>query len=183
MHVIAQVRRAHATAQRTGASGPLLDRLFGVASTASRRVRSDTSLSPGSTSIPAAAIAAADRIAGPLSGRRVLIVGTGEIAKVAALNAALRGCDDVVIADSVLAHAHALADQVGGRAISLEELNAELVGADVVVAATGRRELVLTEDHAASAGAQRRGRPLAVFDLAFRATSTLRSVTCNARGC
>jgi glutamyl-tRNA reductase len=85
--VAAQVRRASAAARATGTAGPLLDRLFAAASTASKRVRSETSVSTGATSIPAAAIAIAAEVAAPLHQRRLLVVGAGEMATKAALHA------------------------------------------------------------------------------------------------
>ena len=163
--VAAQVRRAHAAARAAGATGALLDRLFEAASAASKRVRSETSLSRGSTSIPAAALAVAARVVGPLAERRVLVVGAGRIAQCAAFNAASRGCREIVVANRTFARAQELADRVGGRAVPLAELDAELATVDVVVSATGGRRILLRGEHAAAAATQRGGRPLAVFDL------------------
>src|SRR5262249_70159 len=55
-HVAPAVREAHHAAQQCGATGPILDRLFQFASRASKRVRTETSLSSGVTTIPGAAI-------------------------------------------------------------------------------------------------------------------------------
>jgi glutamyl-tRNA reductase len=60
-HVAAQVREAHHAARKCGATGPILDRLFESASSTSKRVRAQTSVSSGVTTIPGAAIAAAAR--------------------------------------------------------------------------------------------------------------------------
>ena len=166
-HVAAQVRRAHHLARQAGASGPLLDRLFEAASAASKRVHAQTSLSRCPTSIPAAAIAAAERIASPLANRRLLIVGAGRIARVAALSAARRGCRDIVVANRTLARAHELATKVSGRAVTLDELPAELGAADVVVAATSGRGFILTAQHTGAIRARPDGGPLAIFDLAL----------------
>lgn len=165
--VAAQVRRAGAAGRAIGTAGPQLDRLFVAASVASKRVRSETSLSSGSTSIPAAALAIAARVAAPLHERRVLVVGAGEIASRAARNAASRGCRDLVVANRTIARAQELGNRVGGRAASFEDLEAEIAAADVVVAATSARGFVITGEHAARRWDSRGDQPLTVFDLAL----------------
>lgn len=164
--VASQVRHAHAAAQNAGTSGPLLDRLFAAASAASKRVRTETLLSTGSTSIPAAALAVAARVLPTLSERRVLVVGAGSVATRAALNARTRGCAEIVVANRSRAAAHELAERVGGRAVSLDDLATELAAADLVLSATGSRGVILTPTHAAALVRSPRA-PVAVFDLAL----------------
>ena len=177
-HVAAQVRQAHSAAKDAGTTGPLLDRLFESASRASKRVRSRTAVSSGATSIPALAVATAACIAAPLADRRVLIVGAGRMARVAALSAWSRGCHDIAVVNRTLARANELAVRVGGRAAPLDRLAAELAAADVVITATGSPGFVVTEEHLEA------GRPIAIFDLAlprdvhpaFRAVTRLYSL-------
>jgi glutamyl-tRNA reductase len=140
--------------------------LFAAASIASKRVRSETSLSTGATSIPVAALAIAARIAASLQRRRVLVVGAGGIATKAALNAVSLGCRELVVANQTAARAQELAARVGGHAVFLDDLDAEIAAADVVVFATSARAFVLTVEHAVRRG--RHGdRPLTIFDLAL----------------
>ena len=160
-HVAAQVRRAHTAARAAGATGPLLDRLFESASKASKRVRSETSVSSGATSVPAAAVATAAHIAAPLGERRVLVVGAGRIARAAALHARARGCRNIVVANRTRVRACELAVRVEGRAVPMDRLRAELECADVVICTTGSSDYVLTESDLDV------GRPIAVFDLAL----------------
>ena len=165
-HVAAQLRQAHQFARSVGACGPLLGRLFESASATSKRIRSETEVSSGSTSIPAAAMAMAAKHVGPLAECRVLVVGTGHVARLAALNAASRGCRRLVVAGRHIERARALADQVAGRAVPLADLHAEMVEADVVVAATAAPSFVLTIEHAASTSASRDDHALLILDLA-----------------
>ena len=168
-HVTAQVRQAHQMARDAGTTGPLLDRLFEGASATSKRIRSRTSISSGATSIPAAAIALAAHMAAPLAQRRLLIVGAGKIAQVAAVCAWSRGCRDITVANRTVGRAEKLASRVGGRAVALDHLRTELATADVVLTATASRRFVLTEEHLDGA------RPIVIFDLAVPLTCTPRS--------
>jgi glutamyl-tRNA reductase len=165
-HVAAQVRQAHVIAGGAGATGPLLNRLFEAAATTSKRVRSETAVSSGQTSIPAAAIAAAARIARPISKRRLLVVGAGTIAELVAMNAASRGFGEIVVANRDVARARVLADRVDARAASLSALGAEVAGADVIISATSAPGYVLTPDVVSSTLVRRR-QPLTIFDLAL----------------
>jgi glutamyl-tRNA reductase len=63
--------------------------------------------------------------------------------------------------------ARRLADDVGGRAVGLTGLAAELGRADLVVACTGAPEPVLRRSAAARALRSRGGRPLVCIDLAM----------------
>lgn len=164
-HVAAQVREAHHLARHHGATGPILDRLFEAASGASKVVRAQTTVSTGATTIAGAAVAVAARLAGPLASRRVLVIGAGPVATVAALGAGSRGCREVVVANRSFERALELARRVDGRGIRLDELDRELASADVVFSATASRGSVLTQRHAEARSHV--GRPLLVFDLAL----------------
>lgn len=160
IHVAAQVREAHAAARAAGATGPLLNRLFEAAARAAKRVRSQTSIASGATSIPAVAVAIAARVAAPLADRRLLIVGAGRIARAAAINAWMRGCKDITVVNRTASRAHELASRVEGRGLGMDCLRDELATADILISATGSRRIVLTVEHL------ERSRALAIFDLA-----------------
>ena len=100
--------------------------------------------------IPSAAIAAAARIAAPLSECRLLVIGAGTIAKSAALNAGSRGCREIVVANRDIERARSLAQRVGGRGTTLDALAAEVATAHVVVSATAAPGFVLTADRVAA---------------------------------
>jgi glutamyl-tRNA reductase len=137
--VLGQVRRAWEKAQLERVSGPVLGALFRHAVETGKRVRSETAIARGITSLSHGAVAlAARRRAGGLDGARVLVVGAGEMGEgvVQALDG--RGASSVVIANRTVERTEAvvsglpdaLADRV--RTESLGELGALLAEADVV---------------------------------------------------
>ena len=130
------MRRAYLTARQAGATGPWLNRLFEAALHAGKRVRHHTDLGRGATTTAAAAVGVAERLAGGLAGRHVLIVGAGETAALAARHAAHRRPAQLVIANRTRARAEAVAAKVQGVAIGLDDLRAALAEADVVISAT-----------------------------------------------
>jgi len=78
--VLGQVRRAHERALEDQVSGPVLNELFRAAVHAGKRVRTETPISRGTTSFAHAAVAlAAEHFDGSFAGRRVGIVGAGDL--------------------------------------------------------------------------------------------------------
>ena len=78
--VLGQVRRAWERAQSEQVSGPVLGALFRHAVETGKRVRSETAIARGITSLSHGAVAlAAGRRPGGLAGARVLVVGAGEM--------------------------------------------------------------------------------------------------------
>ena len=78
--ILRQVRRAAELAREEHSSGPVLGALFRHAVEAGKRVRAETRIAQGPTSLAHAAVAlVADRLTGGLRGRSVLIVGAGEM--------------------------------------------------------------------------------------------------------
>ena len=81
-------------------------------------MRSETALAEGAVSVSFAAVNLARKIFGQLAGRRVLVIGAGEMGKLTALHLKAQGVAGIVITSRTLAHAQELADEVGrhGRA-------------------------------------------------------------------
>ena len=78
--VLGQVRRAWERARNEQVCGPVLGALFRHAVETGKRVRSETAIARGITSLSHGAVAlAADRRPGGLAGARVLVVGAGEM--------------------------------------------------------------------------------------------------------
>ena len=80
--VLGQVRRAAERAAEERSSGPVLGALFGHAVKTGRRVRTETAIARGTTSFSHTAVElASERVPGGLGGRRVTIVGAGEMGR------------------------------------------------------------------------------------------------------
>jgi glutamyl-tRNA reductase len=164
--ILGQVRLAYELARRAGAAGPVLSRLFSQALHAGKRVRTETALGENPASVSTAAAELASRIFDDLGRRRILLVGAGKMGAHAAVNLVSRGVGSLVVANRSLERAGLLAERFGGRAVGLEELERELGEADIVIAATGSRGLVLTAEQVRAAIRDRRGRPIFFVDIA-----------------
>jgi glutamyl-tRNA reductase len=142
--VLGQVRRAWEKAQTEQVSGPVLGALFRHAVETGKRVRSETAIARGITSLSHGAVALATRRRPEgLEGARVLIVGAGEMGEGVAQALDGHGAATVVIANRtadrteavVAGLPDALADRV--RAEPLGDLGPLLSSSDVVFTSVG----------------------------------------------
>lgn len=163
--ILGQVRAAFAASQAAGAAGPHLDALLRAALAAGRRIRQETGIGNGGASVPSAAAAKAGRLLGALVGRRVLIVGAGEMGEATVRALGRAGAHDVAVANRTPGTARAVASSVGGVVACFDRLDEELRRADIVITSTAAPHPIL--DVAAVAAASRgRPSPLVIIDIA-----------------
>ncbi len=146
--ILGQVRAALTLSQSQGTVGTVLNSLFQQALRVAKRVQTETAIGSAGRSLVSAAYALLCAERGELQGRRVLVVGAGAMAGLAARTAAAAGAS-VTCANRTLERAARLAAAVGGRAISLDALDAELVATDILVTCTGARSMTIGADQLA----------------------------------
>ena len=161
-----QVRRAYERALEAGTTGPLTNRLFGAALATGKRVRTETALASGPSSLSSVAVELARQVLGDLEGRGVLVLGSGETAELTARPLAERGAQTIFVASRRHERALALAARHGGRAVGFDALPVELEAADIVVAATASPHAIIGPEELGLVMDARSGRPLLVIDLA-----------------
>jgi glutamyl-tRNA reductase len=165
--ILRQVRRADEVARAERASGPVLGGLFRHAVMAGKRARAETGIARGVTSLSHVAVQLAERRSGDLAGRRVAVLGAGEMgAGIVDALGNTAGNPSIVILNRSSGRGRELAARVGARALPLGALPRELETADVIIAASTAGEVVLGAEQVAAALPAREGRPLVVVDVA-----------------
>lgn len=167
--ILGQVRCAYREACSAGTAGPLLHRLFHAAFRAGKRARSETPLGQGGRSLAGAAVALITREIGTLSGASVLVLGTGEMARCAAVRLRERGLARLLISSRTRSRADGLAGCLAAEVIPWEWRLAALREVDAAISATSGGVHAIPARALADAAADRR-RPLAVVDLAMPRT-------------
>jgi glutamyl-tRNA reductase len=162
--ILGQVKGAFQAALDSGAAGPELTRHLNHALQAAKRVRAESAIGRSGVSWGHAAATLAEKVIGPLAGRRVVVVGAGEMARLSAQHLRERGAL-VTVLNRTLEHARALAAEVGAEARPLEALEEELLRSDVVVSAAPAAAEAFHPEAMARLTARRR-RPLVMVDLA-----------------
>jgi glutamyl-tRNA reductase len=159
--ILGQVRAAHALALEAGASGRTLNRLFQQAIETGRRVRTETEVARHPVSVPSVAVELARRELGDLAGRSALVVGTGSMGQLVALNLLHRGVGRLTVAGRTASRAAELALRLDAEWIQLDDLARGLEGVDVVFSATSAPGYVITPRQIGYAPS-----PLLLIDLA-----------------
>jgi glutamyl-tRNA reductase len=160
--ILGQVRAAF----EAGTTGPVLDRLFRQALHAGKKVRAETAIAESPASVSAAAAALVQQVFGQLEGCRVLLVGAGHVAELAARSLVARGARIAYVANRSPQRAAELAGRFGSEGIAIDRAADVLGEIDVVVSSTGASGRVLEREQIAAALGSRRGRPLFLIDLA-----------------
>jgi glutamyl-tRNA reductase len=163
--ILGQVKDAFQVAAQRKATGPLLGKVFDWAFAVGKRVRSETTLGEGAVSVSFAAVALARKIFGRLQGRRVLVIGAGEISTLTAQHLRTHGVAEITITSRTMAHAEALAETVQGHAVPWSEMLPALARADIVLTATGSQRPILTRAEVEPVTG-RRPAPLFIIDVA-----------------
>jgi len=159
-----QVREAW-EASRSQA-GPVLHRLFQTALHVGSRVRTETGLGMGTASAATAAVAVAGKIFGDLAGRSALILGAGDMAELAATCLSDQGVQITLVANRTQERARAIAERLGGRAVSLEEAWPHFATTDIALCSTAAPHAVVTWERVGAIIGARRGKQLCILDLA-----------------
>lgn len=143
--IVGQVRNAWDFAMKQGTSRSTLNLLFRYALESGKRARTETGISRSTASVAHAAVEMAEEILGTLSGKRVLVVGAGEMGEGVAGALSRAGTQSITVLNRTAARAEALAEKIGAQVSKFESLETELVDADVVLACTGAGGVII--DH------------------------------------
>lgn len=164
--ILGQVRTAWLSAEECGSTGSLISRAFRHAVEVGKRARTETGIARHAVSVSSAAVqVAADRL-GSLEGRRVLLIGAGEVSEGMAVALAGAGVAEIVVANRSQARGRELAQRFGGRSVSLDEMLETLVTCDVLLTSTDAPGTLIERSEMEEVIRRRDGRALLVVDVA-----------------
>ena len=164
--ILGQVKAAWELAKSESAAGPVMNLLFRHALETGKRARTETTISHHTTSISQAAVAmAVDRL-GRLDGRKVLVLGAGEMGEGMATSLLGAGAGEVLVVNRTWDKAVEVARRVGGRAVRLADLGATLADVDLLLTSTGASSLMVEHGDLATTMAARPDRPMLIVDIA-----------------
>jgi glutamyl-tRNA reductase len=163
--VLGQVRRAYSIALEAGTAGRILNRLVHHAFRVAKRVRTETGIGANAVSISYMAVELGKKIFNSLEGQTALLIGAGEMAELSARHLVNAGVSRVLLANRSEGPAARLAGELGGKAVSLDNLASHLAEADIVICSTAADHYVITEQMAREALVRRRNRPSFFIDI------------------
>ncbi|KAF0159020.1 MAG: glutamyl-tRNA reductase [Syntrophaceae bacterium] len=164
--ILGQVKDAYRQALMLNATGIALNRLMHRAFRTAKRVRTETGIAANPVSVSFAAVELAKKIFGTLFGKKILIIGAGEMAELTCTHLIGNGAEDIIVANRSLAQAELLAEKYHGRAIGLTALDEALCDADIVISSTGAPSHIVTQDMVRQCLRKRKNRLLFLVDIA-----------------
>ncbi|HET7754703.1 MAG TPA: glutamyl-tRNA reductase [Anaeromyxobacteraceae bacterium] len=163
--ILGQVKEAYGVASASGAAGAFVSRLCNRAFATAKRVRNETQIGCGASSMSQVAVELVEKIFSDLKGREIVLVGAGKMGALSAKALASLGADRILVTNRSPERARALAEQVGGFSRDWAELDALLVAADVAIVSTGAPNYVITAEMVQRLMKARRHRSMCFIDL------------------
>jgi glutamyl-tRNA reductase len=163
--VVAQIKAAARVAAAAGTTGPAITGLIDAALRASKRARTQTTISTEGISLARAGLDIAAEHLGGLAARHAVVVGTGSTGKLAARLLREAGVARLSVASRDGERAAEVAAALRATPVLSSDVPAALAGADLLVTATGAAAPVVAAGPVRAARARAGGRPLFVLDL------------------
>jgi glutamyl-tRNA reductase len=164
--ILGQVKEAYRRATEEKTSGVILNRLLHRTFFVAKRIRTETGIGDHAVSISYAAIELGRKIFGNLEGKKVLLLGAGEMAELAVEHLIRNRAGHVYVANRTFERGVSLASQYKGSAIRFEEIGEYLKQVDIIISSTGAREYVIQQPMVKKIMRERRNRPIFFIDIA-----------------
>lgn len=164
--ILGQLKTAYRKAVACRATGVILNRLLHKAFSVAKRVRTETAVASNAVSISYAAVELAKRIFGDMHAHKVLLVGAGEMAELAAAHLLQNGIDEIFVANRTFSRGQQMAKQFHGRAVPFDKLTELLTTVDIIITSTGAPEPVIRARDIRAVLKTRKNRPMFFIDIA-----------------
>jgi glutamyl-tRNA reductase len=162
--IVAQIKAAARVAAEAGTTGPAVTGLIDAALRASKRARTETTISTEGISLIRAGLDLAAAHLGGLAARDAVVLGAGSMGKLAARLLREAGVRGLSVAGRSEVRVAEVARSVHGRHLRTVDVPVELADADILITATGAAAPIVLAEHVA-ARPRRCDRPLFVLDL------------------
>ena len=164
--ILGQVKTAYRDATSAGTVGTILNKLCQHTFNAAKQVRTDTAIGESAVSVAYAAVSLSKQIFSSFEKHTALLIGAGETIELAARHLKENKIGNIIIANRTVERAHALAEEVGGFAISLSDIPEHLPKADIIISSTASPLPILGKGIVERAIKIRKHKPILMVDIA-----------------
>ncbi len=163
--ITGQLKNAFNLANKAKVVGFVLHKAFQLALVTAKKIRTNTNISRFAVSVSFAAVELAQKIFSDLAKQKVLLIGAGEVAELAALHLQKAGCQRLMVTNRTLASAVTLAEKFNGIVLPYATLEKNIEEADIIIASTGADKAIITADMLEPCMPRRKYRPLFLIDI------------------
>lgn len=170
--IIGQLKKSIADARTANTASSLLELCINKAIHVGVEVRRRTQINRGAVSVGSAAVLLAEAQLGTLTGRHILVIGSGEMGLLVAQALAAKRLTAMYVANRTYGRAVKLAEKIGGKAVRFNELYHYITLSDVVISCTSAPHPVIHVSELRRAMKDRcwpvegHPRPLIIIDIA-----------------
>ncbi|MDP2335336.1 MAG: glutamyl-tRNA reductase [Bacteroidota bacterium] len=144
--IIGQVKEAYLTCTELALTDAVLMRLFQKSFEAGKRVRTETGIKLGITSVSSAAVEMCAYLLDGVIDKSVLLIGAGETGSLALQNIHKKGVRKISITNRTIEKAEKIATKYNGTTVPFESFGKYLHGYDIVMIATSSTKPLITAE-------------------------------------
>ncbi len=144
--ILGQVKEAFAKAQESNMLSRALNLLCRVAVRMGKLAHEETEIGYGGTSVSWAAVNFSEKYLGSLSGKKVLLIGSGQMGELAAKQLTTRSLDTLYIMNRTRDKSMALAEKFQAEAVSFLELTRVLQDVNLCICAVNAPHYVVDRE-------------------------------------
>lgn len=146
--IIGQLKKAFVQAREHGLANAFLERLTNSVIQASKRIKSETGISTGATSVAFASVQYLLARVPDIAHKKIVLYGTGKIGRNTCENLVKHtGHNGITLINRTLERAEAVGGKFNLRVKPIEQLQAEIAASDVLIVATGAPVPTVTASH------------------------------------
>ena len=142
-----------------------MDIFFQKSFSLGKKIRTETRIQEGASSIGAVSVILAEQIFENLGKMNVLLCGTGEMGVDIAKSLQIRGVDNFFISSRMQERSEALCEKFGGMPLSFEKIESFLPKMDAVISSTDFKIPFLEYEKFSALRKKRRYKPLYLIDI------------------
>jgi glutamyl-tRNA reductase len=144
--IIGQIKEAYMFCTEAALTDAVLMRLFQKSFEAGKRVRTETKIKMGTTSVSGAAVQKCINLFENLSSKRVLMIGAGETGSLVLQNFHKNGNPKITVTNRTEEKARKLAGKHNCTILPFEQMTSHLFLYDIVIVATGSKNPLVTRE-------------------------------------
>jgi glutamyl-tRNA reductase len=164
--IIGQVKESYKLACAAKTAGKVLNRLFHCAFATSKKVYTTTSISSGRVSVAGVAVELAEQLFADISSAKVVVIGAGDMGQLIVQHLLQTGARNITVVNRSYDHGLKVAEQYGITAREWEQLDEQLISANIAIASASVQDYLFKKDSFKEITARRKEGALLIIDIA-----------------
>jgi glutamyl-tRNA reductase len=164
--IIGQVKESYRLACAAKTTGKVLNRLFHCAFATSKAIYTTTSISNGRVSVAGVAVELAKQLFADICSAKVVVIGAGDMGQLIVQHLLAVGARNITVVNRSYDHGSTLAMQFGIMAQPWEQLDEQLIDANIAIASASVQDYLYKKDSFSRIAARRKDGTLLIIDIA-----------------